>query len=225
MALFDDDRYTFRETCFVCFDTLNRPKLSVFKHLLQTRAPFLNIIESRAEADERLVSMEIASYDDHAAVEIVYREGSEVQNEIRALAHLLTKDALPEERKKLQDIVQYKSRFDVHHFEQAASTAAFNAVKMPILKFAKQSTAMPDKRTMLAQALDSHRKEPKFFFDPVSYTQPAAERTSDYELADTDSLDSTVYERVNPDTFVTVIELLSHVCKGTSVDPTTGILM
>ncbi|MDR3182306.1 MAG: hypothetical protein LBT89_05175 [Planctomycetaceae bacterium] len=225
MNLFQDDRYTFRETYFVYFDTVHRPKLTVFRRALQSRAPFLRINESRAESDDRLVAMQIASYDDHAAVEFVYREGNDVLNEIRSMAQILKKDALPDEVDKLKKIVQYKSRFDINHFEQSAGTEAFNAVKVPVLKFAKQSTALADNRDIFSKALDSHRKEPKFFFDPVTFTQPDAERTDILDAADTDSTDSAAYERVNPDTLVTVIEVLSHLCKGISLDPATGMLM
>ncbi|MDR3233639.1 MAG: hypothetical protein LBT46_08265 [Planctomycetaceae bacterium] len=225
MNLFDDDRYSFRETYFVYFDTPQRPKLPAFKRALLSRAPFLQIAESRAESDDRLVSMQIVSYDDHAAVELVYQEGNDVLDEIRSLAQTLQKDALREEMDKLQKIVQYKSRFRVHHFEQSAGTAAFNAVKMPVLKFAKQSTAAADGRDMFSKALDAHRKEPKFFFDPVTYTQPEAERTDTLDVVDAETAESSVYDRVNPDTLVTVIEVLSHLCKGISLDPATGILM
>jgi hypothetical protein len=228
MTLFDDDRYEWRETYFVYFESNHRPKLPEVRRALQIHAPFLDVLKSKAEPEGNLLEMTIASYEDHAALEIVYREGKEVLTEIRHIAGSLNEEATPDEISKLQKIVQCKSRFDVHHFEQTADTHVFNITKLPELKFAKQSTQPIDHVDVLAKALGQDAaSKGKFYFDPNSYNRCSSGRTGK-ELNitdDTDESDSTVVERINPEMLVTVLEILCRISRGVALDPASGIVL
>jgi hypothetical protein len=228
MTLFEDDRYNWRETYFVYFESVHRPKLPEIRRALRTYAPFLSMLESKAEPDGRLVEMTIASYEDHAALEIVYREGNDVLTEIRHLAHSLEKDATPQELAQLQKVIQCNTRFDVHHFEQTAGTAVFRVMKLPTLKFAKQSTAFTDERDAFSKALNPDPVSGKstFYFDPDSYTKCRSDGTGEeMDIADTNTADSGEYERINPDMLVTILEILCHLSKGVALDPASGIVL
>jgi hypothetical protein len=62
MTLFSDDRYNWRETYFVYFESSRRPKLPEIRHALHTYAPFFCVLDSKADRNENLVEMTIASY-------------------------------------------------------------------------------------------------------------------------------------------------------------------
>lgn len=228
MTLFEDDRYDWRETYFVCFESSHRPKLSEIRRVLKMNAPFLTILDSKAEIDGSLVALTIASYENHAAVEIVYREGNEVLSEIHHLVNSLKNEATVAEQTKLQKISLCKTRLDVHHFEQTAATGVFNITKLPELKFASQSTIPADKGNAISKALGQNvpRKE-RFYFDPDSYDRCRANLTSE-ELeivADSGIMDSGEFERINPEMLVTVLEILCRLSHGVALDPASGIVL
>ena len=226
MTLFDDDRYDWRETYFVYFESAHRPKLPEVRRALQSYASFFNIIDSQSDANGDLVAITIASYEDHAALEILYREGSDMLTEARHLAQSLKKEASPEERMQLQKIVQYKSRFDVHHFEQMAGTSVFNVTKLPELKFAGQSTRPVDHSDVFSKALgmDAANKG-AFYFDPQSYDRCRADGASEeFEITDDEAIDSSEFERINPEMLVTVLEVLCRTSNGVAIDPASGIV-
>jgi len=226
MTLFEDDRYDWRETYFVYFESSHRPKLPEIRRALQTHAPLFSILNSKAESNENLVEIIIASYEDHAALEIVYREGKDILTEIRQLVRSLKKEATTEELLQLQKIVQSKTRFDVHHFEQTAETGVFNVMKLPELKFARQSTLPADHGDVFLKALeqDAPSKE-KFYFDPHSYSRCHCGLADESDIADTGTIDSGEFERINPEMLVTVLEIFCRISRGVALDPASGIVL
>jgi hypothetical protein len=225
MSLYGDDRYTWRETYFVYFDSTHRPKLADVRRELHAVAPLLKILDSKSEPDGRLTAMTVASYEDHAALEIVYREGNDVLDEIRGMSAMLEIIASQKEKDQLHKIVQCKSRFDVLHFEQTAGTAAFNAFKVPTLKFGHQSTDVPDRRDGFSKALRSEKK-PRFHFDPESYDQCINDGAGqELDAADTDTDGSAEYERIDPSMLVAVLETLCRQSRGVAIDPASGIII
>ena len=232
MTLFEDDRYDWRETYFVCFESVHRPKLPEVRRALKIYAPLFTILESKAEPDGGLVKMTLASYENHAALEIVYREGKEVLNEIQHLVRSWTKEASAEERATLQRIIQWKTRFDVHHFEQTAGTGMFNVTKMPELKFARQSTLPADHGNAFSKALGQgagskgEGSRGKFYFDPNSYDQCQSGRVGEeVDISDSGIMDSGEFERINPEMLVTVLEILCRISRGVALDPASGIVL
>jgi len=227
MTLFEDDRYDWRETYFVYFESSHRPKLPEIRRALKTYVPFFSILNSKAEFDGNLVAMTIASYENHAALEITYREGKDVLTEIKQLVLSLKMDATAEELLKLQKAAQYKARFDVHHFEQTAETGMFNITKLPELKFARQSTLPMDHGDAVSKALkqDSADKG-KFYFDPNSYDQcRVGFADKELDISDASAIDSEEFERINPEMLVTVLEILCRISRGVALDPASGIVL
>ena len=227
MTLFQDDRYDWRETYFVCFESARRPKLPDVRRTLKTYAPLFYILNSKADDHENLVEITIASYENHAALEVVYREGKEVLTENQHLVKTLKKDATAEELAKLGKIVQCKTRFDVHHFEQTAATGMFKIAKLPELKFARQSTLPEDHGDVFLKAFEqgTTNKE-NFHFDPNYYDQCTSGLSgSDLDIADTNAMDSSEFERINPEMLVTVLEILCRISRGIALDPASGIVL
>ena len=226
MTLFDDNRYDWRETYFVYFEGSHRPKLPGIRRALRTHAPFLSIPNTKTDPDGNLVEMTIASYEDHAALEIVYREGNEILVEAQNLVQSLQEDASEEERLQLQQIVQCQARFDIHHFEQTADTRVFNIVKVPELNFSKQDAAPVGFSDPFSKVLKTEGTEKgKFYFDPHSYEQCSGNRVG--EGLDTDNVAGleSVYERINPEMLVTVLEVLCRISRGIALDPASGIVL
>ena len=226
MTLFDDNRYDWRETYFVYFESAHRPKLPEVRRALRIHAPFLSISNIKADPDGNLVEMTIASYEDHAALEIVYREGNDILTEARHLARSLKEEASEEERLKLQKIVHCKTRFDVHHFEQTADTHVFNITKIPELNFPTQTTTSGGISGAFAKALKTNETEKgKFYFDPNSYDQCRNNRAGEeLDVSAVIGMDSG-FERINPEMLVTVLETLCRISRGIALDPASGIVL
>ena len=228
MTLFEDDRYDWRETYFIYFEPSHRPKLPEVRRAIKTDAPFFSVLDCKAEPDGSLVALTIASYENHAAVEIVYREGKAVQTEIQHLVRSLKKEATATEQTKLQKIVQYKTRLDVHHFEQTADTGMFNITKLPELKFARQSTVPADSDNAISKALRQENvKKAGLYFDSTSYDQCRtgfADGGTDI-FHDSDIIDSGEFERINPEMLVTVLEILCRISRGVALDPASGVVL
>jgi len=227
MTLFEDDRYDWRETYFVYFESSHRPKLPEIRRALKTYAPLFYILDSKADPDGNLVAMTIASYENHAALEIVYREGKDVLTEVQHLVRSMKKEATAEELVKLQKIVQSTTRFDVHHFEQLAGTAVFNITKLPELKFARQSTLPVEQGDIFLKALGQGKTgKGKLHFDPDCYDQCRIGLAGEeLDIADASAADSGEFERINPEMLVTVLEILCRTSRGVALDPASGIVL
>jgi hypothetical protein len=232
MSLFNDERYTWRETYFVLFDPARRPRLEDIRRELRIHSAKVNILESKLEPDGTLVSLTLASYDDHAALEISYREGNDVRTETALLAETLEKGCTNKERDRLREAAQYCAKFEILHFEQTAGTAAFKIVKMPVLKFdswqqntktGKAGGLFPNGRQ--SDRLTHGRKSGKtrFHFDPDSY-ENCANDGAGAEL-DRETDESTEFERIDPNTLVLVLEILCRLSRGIAIDPASGIVI
>jgi len=227
MTFFDDDRYNWRETYFVYFESSHRPKLPEVRRALQTYAPFLSVLHSKADRNDNLAEMTIASYEDHAALEILFREGKAIQSEAQHFARTLKKDGSQEERAKLQKIEQCNMRLDIHHFEQLAGTSVFNITKLPELKFSKQSAYPINGDGIFSKALKPGGTDKgKFYFDPDSFDQCRSENAGEEsDVSDEYNMDSGEFERINPEMLVTVLEILRRTSHGIALDPSSGIIL
>ena len=222
MTLFDDNRYDWRETYFVYFESSHRPKLTEVRCALRDYTPFLSILDYKTEPDGSLVSMTIASYEDHAALEIVHCEGDTATSDARHFASSWKEEASEEECLKLQKIVQCKMRFDVHHFEQTADTHVFNITKVPELNFPKQPALPID---MFSRALKiDEAGNGKFHFDLNCYDQCHSDHAG-APPNDAIGQDSGITERINPEMLITVLEILCRISRGVILDPSSGIVL
>lgn len=127
MSMFEDNRYRWRETCFVLFPAANRPKLSaVVKTLsaLNKRYRLMNLSDHGGLVD----SLTLISPDDYAALDICYIEGDEVIEQTGPLIDDLKK-AGPEFAPPApwEQIRNYDGRFDVLHFEEITDVSEEDA--------------------------------------------------------------------------------------------------
>jgi hypothetical protein len=225
MSLFSDERYTWRETYFVLFDPVMRPCLSDVRRELRHVAGTLTILGNTAEPNGNLVSMTVASYEDHSALEIMYHEGNNVHSEIGLLAELLEKGSTPKEKEQLLHAKNYRAKFEVLHFEQTAGTSEFKIVKMPVLQFApREKNKIPSHfsdRNYSDKLLPNQKK--RFHFDPDSYENCTANNVEPNE--NTNSEDSAEFERIDPNTLVFVLEILCRLTKGIAIDPASGVII
>jgi hypothetical protein len=223
MSLFDDSRYTWRETYFVLFDSKRRPCVDDVRRELLVHAGALRLLDSQAEPDGTLFSVTIASYENHAALEIIYREGDDVHDDIISLIQTLENDCTEKEREQLQKARNYRAKFDILHFEQTAETAAFDVLKLPELKFRKPPV-FPNR--FFSDRLTS-RPRKRFHFDTDSYQNCVNDRAGEEidwkDQAETE--DSSVYERIDPNTLLLVLEILCRLTHGVAVDPASGIVI
>ena len=223
MSLYDDDRYTWRETYFVLFgDLQRRPLLDELKRGLQHGS--LKILGSATNPEGRLRTLTVASYENHSALEIVFRYGPQVTAEIDDLVRTLEKGCTHKERDRLHAMKHWTAKFDVLHFEQSAGTAAFDVVKLPVLKFNSSSTDTPDSLKPSTNRLNDGTQ---FRFDPNSYENCLAggagnEYDRKVDEFEADAPDSGSFERVDPTTLVFVLETLCRFTGGVAVDPASG---
>ncbi|MDR0522580.1 MAG: hypothetical protein LBH00_12120 [Planctomycetaceae bacterium] len=218
MTLFDDNRYDWRETYFIYCEPEHRPELTEFYRVLRTHAPLLSVTEGETEPDDLIRKLTIASYEDHAAVEAVYREGDDILAEARLLVHSLTKDASECNTGQLQKVSRCRARFDIHHFEQTASTAAFRVVKLPTLKFTERH---PD----FSGGRDTVSRQGVYYFDPDSYGNCRCGRADASQESDAENILDNGGERINPDLLVSVLEILCHISRGVVIDPASGMIL
>jgi hypothetical protein len=230
MSLYNDDRYTWRETYFVLFDDhRRRPMLDELRRELHRGS--LKILDGTTNAEGRLRSLIVASYEDHSALEIVFRQGPEVIAETNALVQTLEQGSTPKEKERLRSVTQWPCKFDVLHFEQTAGTAEFKVVKLPVLKF-QQPSSETDRRDSFSTKRQTDRlnEKAKFQFDPNSYENCLAGGSGEEYAREIDRLEaereeSGIYERVDPDTLILVLETLCRLTNGVAIDPASGVII
>ena len=221
MSLFNDDRYTWRETYFVLFeDFRRRPSLDSLRRELQRHGATLKILGSTTNPAGRLRTLTVASYEDHSALEIVFRQGSQVAVEAGDLIRSIEKGCTAKERERLHTVKHWTTKFDVLHFEQTAGTAEFKAVKLPVLKFQASRSEAPKGGPFA--------RRPQFRFDPDSYENCLAGGVGDEYTRKDDEIgmdDSGMFERVDPDTLILVLDTLCHLTGGVAIDPASGVII
>jgi len=232
MSLYDDDRYTWRETYFVLFDDLRRrPLLDELRRELQLYGKTLKILAGQANGEGRLRQLTVASYEDHSALEIIFRQGAKVAAETDSLLRILEKGCTPKERERLRLVKQWSTKLDVLHFEQTAGTAEFKVVKLPVLKFQSPPSDVARREPFPTQRhADRFGARPKFQFDPNSYENCLAGGVGDEYAQKLDqheigAEDSSIFERINPSTLVIVLEILCRLTDGIAIDPASGIII
>ena len=243
MSLYDDDRYTWRETYFVLIDDLRwRPRLDELRRELQPQRQTLRILDGKANPEGRLRTLTIASYEDHSALEIVFRQGSGITAEMDVLIRTVEKGCSPKERHRLHSTKQWVARLDVLHFEQTAGTAAFGVVKLPVLKFQSPRSDAGHRNSFSTKRGNDRQNDrtspktgaivrrPQFQFDPDSYDNCLAGGSGEAYARELDRLeinpeDSGMFERVDPDTLLFVLQTLCRLTGGIAIDPASGVII
>ena len=221
MSLYDDERYAWRETYFVLFDgPRRRPLLDELRRELQRHGGTLKILGGTANAEGRVRTLTVASYEDHSALEIVFRQGSQIAAETDALIRSIEKGCTAKEKERLHSVKHWTAKFDVLHFEQTAGTAEFKVVKLPVLKFQSSRSEAPKGGPFA--------RRPQFRFDPDSYENCLAGGVGDEYTRKDDEIgmdDSGMFERVDPDTLILVLDTLCRLTGGVAIDPASGVII
>ncbi|HUY92748.1 MAG TPA: hypothetical protein VMV10_28670 [Pirellulales bacterium] len=115
-----DDRYEWRETYFVLFQSRKRPLLSDVEAAFEGLGQF-QLTEPAADAEGRIEALNIVSPEDHSALEIDYLSGDEVLLQVEELTKELRGESGYAD--KLAKLRRCDARFEVMHFEEMVDAA------------------------------------------------------------------------------------------------------
>jgi len=118
VSLFEDNKYQYRDTFFVFFNSQNRPDIEKIESTLAELGTRYKTIQ-RKESDGAFESLTFVSPYDFSAMDIVVVEGEEVTNQIADLMDEFKRMTLTgDESSKLSNLEGCDARFDIFHFEQ-----------------------------------------------------------------------------------------------------------
>ena len=121
MSMFEDSRYRWRETYFVLFKAVDRPKLKKVQHALAKLDEHYEVTNSTETDDGQFESLTLVSPDDYAALDVCYTEGEDVYDQVQELLkEIKPADLSPQARQEYARLALCDARFDVLHFEQVA---------------------------------------------------------------------------------------------------------
>jgi hypothetical protein len=131
MSLFEDDRYTWRETYFVYFFEKSRPSRTQMEKFLKELGSRYRVHDVRTDDDGRFESATVLAPDDFSGMDITYVTGDEVREQLDEMLEEIGKATLNVGQvDKLKKIAQCDARFDVYHFEQVGFDDDFEGDEM-----------------------------------------------------------------------------------------------
>src|SRR5437867_12123558 len=102
MSTFENDRYRWRETYFLLFDSAKRPAMEQVQKLLKKVNRQFEIHNPRVDDDDGFESVTVLAPSAYAALDISYVDGEEVQEQTVELCREFRDSAAsPDERVKL----------------------------------------------------------------------------------------------------------------------------
>jgi hypothetical protein len=116
-----DDRFEWRETYFVLFQSRKRPLLSQVQAAIAQLGDQFQITDPVADEEGRIEALNIVSPEDHSALEIDYLAGDEVLLQVAELMQELRGETGLGD--KLSRLKNCDARFEVMHFEEMAEDA------------------------------------------------------------------------------------------------------
>jgi len=121
MSMFENNQYRWRETCFVLFQSSERPTLEVVEETLTALDPSYRLQDKLADDDGRFDSLTLLSPDDFAALDICFTCGPEILEQGATLCDELESAACEiDEPVPTDRIRRADARFDVLHFEKVS---------------------------------------------------------------------------------------------------------
>lgn len=122
MSLFEDFRYVYRDTFFIFFLKKNCPLLNDFEACIESlgdKFDLQNIKHSIKNDQKRLESGTIVSPQDRSAMDVVYVEGPEVQEQVAQIFQEFRSVTLTgDDRQNLERLTHCDARFDIFHFAE-----------------------------------------------------------------------------------------------------------
>ncbi len=117
MTSFESDRFQWRETYFVLFDSARRPSLGEVEATLRGLGKHYQLRDSQADETGQFESITLLAPDDFAALDVSFLSGEEVLEQGAALVgELSATDG--NDAAKLARLPRCDARFDIMHFEQ-----------------------------------------------------------------------------------------------------------
>jgi hypothetical protein len=119
MSTFENDRYRWRETYFLLFDSAKRPAMDQVQKLLKRVNRQFEVHNPRVDDEGGFESLTVLAPAACAALDISYVDGEEVHEHTVELRRDFRDSATsPEERGKLDRLAACDARFDILHFEE-----------------------------------------------------------------------------------------------------------
>lgn len=119
MSLFEDQNFRWRETYFVLFPRKHRPDHQKTDQLIYHLSQSYSLSEIRLDEQGRLESVSVLSTTDHAAMDICFLAGDDVQDQVTEFLVELAPTALStDDQEKLELLRECDARFEVFHFER-----------------------------------------------------------------------------------------------------------
>ena len=119
MSMFESDRYRWRETYFILFDSAQRPSQERLEQTLSQLSPQFEVSASRLDENGEFESLTVLAHGAYAALDISYLDGEEVIEQAVEWGEEFEGMAdTPIEREKLKRLSACDARFDLLHFEE-----------------------------------------------------------------------------------------------------------
>ena len=200
MSMFDDNRYCWRETYLVMLDRLKRPLSAETVQRLQKPGERFEITTPRdvarwGDANGLLESLIVVAPDDSAAVEIRYDEGVEVVKEFAALADELERHEPSAKEQK-----------------KIARAREWTA-KIELLHFEQIRDAPATRRNVPVQL--SFPRYSRFIQNLTQDLKPPDDDPDEFDLA----------ERLDPNTLIRILKLVTRLTDGIAFDPAAGVVL
>ena len=222
MSTFEDDRYQWRETYFVLFDPTKRPLLHEIRRGLGMFKSF-QVREALADEQGRIESLSVASYDDFAAIDLIYQCGAHVLAETETILEQMNFSAFSKNRAGIEKIRKCQARLDILHFEQMEPIKHPEPREKPVSvfsKFSQGNTTPPVKNPFVGR--------PKFQFDQNRYIPPPEIDSIASDDSETNPALGDDYDQegqMDPNTLILVLELLCRLTDGIAIDTASGIFI
>jgi len=195
MSMFDDNRYCWRETYLVMLHRLKRPVEEEVVLRLQKPDRRFEITMPCDNASGLLESLIVVAPNDSAAVEIRYGEGDEVVKEFAALADELERHEPSPKERK------------------KLARAREMTAKIELLHFEQIQDTPATKRNIPAKL--SFPRYSHFIKNLTQDIKPPDGEPDDFDLA----------ERLDPNTLIQILKLVTHLTDGIAFDPASGVVL
>lgn len=119
MSLFEDDRFQYRETCFVLFPKEHRPEVRQLIEALKSLGDRYVVSNPEVSSEGTFDALTVRCPDDRAAIDISYIEGEDVREHVDELMEDFHQVTLSNtDRTKLDQLRSFDGRLDLFHFEE-----------------------------------------------------------------------------------------------------------
>ncbi|HAN97288.1 MAG TPA: hypothetical protein DCQ98_07580 [Planctomycetaceae bacterium] len=123
MSLFEDDRYRYRETCFVLFSCRSLPDVRSIVASLAGLGDRYRLSKPETTPDGTFDSLTIRCPYDRSAMDITLVADDDIAEQVEAWNEEFRQFTLSDvDRAKLERLADFDCRFDIFHFEQIAAS-------------------------------------------------------------------------------------------------------